>query len=58
LRELCVVDEYEWVSLPQKKWFLDVRNTPCARAALLQGIAGGLGIGLLYFLRTSVWSEL
>lgn len=37
----------------QKKWYLDVQNTPCARDALLHGIAGGLGVGLLYFMKSS-----
>ncbi len=38
----------------QKKWYLDVRNTPCARSALLHGVYGGLVVGLLYFARTSI----
>lgn len=37
----------------QKNWYLDVQNTPCARDALLYGIAGGLGVGLLYFMKSS-----
>lgn len=37
----------------QKKWYLDVRHTPCARSALMHGILGGAAVGLLYFLRTS-----
>ena len=37
----------------QKKWYLDVRRTPCAREALLHGIFGGLGIVILYFVKSS-----
>ena len=37
----------------QKKWHLDIQNTPCARDALMHGIAGGLGVGLLYFMKSS-----
>ena len=39
--------------LVQKKWYLDVKRTPCAREALLHGIIGGLGIGILYFAKSS-----
>jgi hypothetical protein len=39
--------------LAQKKWYLDVKRTPCAREALIHGIAGGMGMGLLYFLKSS-----
>lgn len=38
----------------KKKWYLDVKNTPCARSALVHGILGGVAVGLLYFARTSV----
>ena len=37
----------------QKKWYLDVRRTPCAREALLHGIFGGLGVGVFYFVKSS-----
>ena len=37
----------------QKKWYLDVKRTPCARDALMHGIMGGLGIGILYFAKSS-----
>ena len=39
-------------------------NTPCARDALIHGIAGGLVVGVLYFMKSSkepslkVWAEL
>lgn len=36
----------------QKKW-LDIKNTPCARNALIHGILGGFGTGLLYYLKSS-----
>lgn len=32
---------------------LDVKNTPCARDAILHGAGGSLAIGLLHFLSTS-----
>ena len=44
--------------MTQKKWHLDVQNTPCARDALMLGIAGGLGVGLLYFMKSSESSSL
>lgn len=37
----------------QKKWYLDVKRTPCAREALMHGIVGGMGLGMLYFLKSS-----
>ena len=46
---------YCLVSL-QKKWYLDVENTPCAREALIHGIAGGLAVGVLYFMKSSEYS--
>ena len=39
--------------LVQKKWYLDVKRTPCAREALMHGIVGGMGMGILYFLKSS-----
>ena len=41
------------VNLSQKKWYPDVKNTPCARNSLIHGILGGLATGLLYFLKSS-----
>ncbi|TNM99429.1 cytochrome c oxidase assembly protein COX20, mitochondrial [Takifugu rubripes] len=32
---------------------LDVKNTPCARDAILHGAGGSIAIGLLHFLSTS-----
>ncbi|XP_030603741.1 cytochrome c oxidase assembly protein COX20, mitochondrial [Archocentrus centrarchus] len=32
---------------------LDVKNTPCAREAILHGAGGSVAAGLLYFLATS-----
>lgn len=32
---------------------LDVKNTPCARDAILYGAGGSTAIGLLHFLSTS-----
>ncbi|XP_071336054.1 cytochrome c oxidase assembly protein COX20, mitochondrial [Trachinotus anak] len=32
---------------------LDVKNTPCARDAILHGAGGSLAVGLLHFLTTS-----
>lgn len=37
----------------QKKWFLDIEKTPCARDALVHGILGGVALGLLYFAKSS-----
>lgn len=36
----------------QKKWYLDVRQTPCARSALIYGILGGLTVGGLWFAKS------
>ena len=44
------MDEFE----ERKKWYLDVRNTPCARGALMAGILGGGAIGILYFAKTKI----
>lgn len=37
---------------------LEVRNTPCAREAILHGVGGSLAIGLLHFLSTSEFTLL
>ncbi|KAF3707881.1 Cytochrome c oxidase protein 20 -like protein [Channa argus] len=34
-------------------WILDVKNTPCAREAILHGAGGSIVAGLLHFLATS-----
>ena len=44
---------YNFIFTAQKKWFLDIKNTPCARDALLHGILGGIAVGLLYFAKSS-----
>jgi len=39
---------------------LDVKHTPCARGSLINGIIGGLTVGMLYFLKSSeglLWSS-
>ncbi|CAI8048348.1 Cytochrome c oxidase assembly protein COX20, mitochondrial [Geodia barretti] len=45
--------EEEELEKRKKKWYLDVENTPCARDALVHGIAGSLVIGALYFMKSS-----
>lgn len=45
------MDEFEE---RKKKWYLDVRNTPCARSALMTGILGGGAFGILYFAKTKI----
>jgi cytochrome c oxidase assembly protein subunit 20 len=45
------MDEY---NERKKKWFLDVRNTPCAREALIYGLLSGMLVGAVNFARTSV----
>ncbi len=57
LASLHALDDYGPSFLPaylQKKWYLDVTSTPCARSALIHGILGGLAVGLLYFARASI----
>ncbi|CAI8048349.1 Cytochrome c oxidase assembly protein COX20, mitochondrial [Geodia barretti] len=46
--------EEEELEKRKKKWYLDVENTPCARDALVHGIAGSLVIGALYFMKSNV----
>ena len=38
----------------QKRWWghFDIENTACAREALIHGIAGGMTVGVLYFMRS------
>lgn len=38
----------------KKKWYLDVRHTPCARNALLYGILVGGVSGILYYFKSGV----
>lgn len=37
------------VYFQQKKWYLDVKSTPCARGSLINGISGGGVLGVAYY---------
>lgn len=53
ISRLCV-EELKTISYcMQKKWFLDIKSTPCARDALVHGILGGIAAGLLCFAKSS-----
>ncbi|XP_064402543.1 cytochrome c oxidase assembly protein COX20, mitochondrial-like [Halichondria panicea] len=49
-----VAQQEEAYEQRKKSWLPDVRNTPCARSALIHGILGGLTLGLLYFAKSSI----
>lgn len=52
LHSSIMLPELETLLCLQKKWYLDVRQTPCARSALIYGILGGLTAGGLWFAKS------